>query len=551
MPAVLSFFAAFVGLQATAELFPDFLSFFSSPLTNMILSVIAGVIFSIAVPLKAIFADHRTFVADNRANFNQMDQPKGNMGRKLEDVIRATWVAAGWNKDTSPSVRLNPNPNVLARVHEVDSENAIEISKGLWRRLVRQDELGLTIIRHEFAHIVYRDRRTIHRLSLLAEGTLAALRSTLKFALISLAIVLLATTTDSFPNEDSVPVVGATRTVAAVLFLAFFILIAIPLSMIFVRRHIGFLFCLIEVRADIAAGIWGNGLVRFSRSLETDKGIRPTGLFEFMKAHISPSVTHLPTRTRVEILSDMDLIVTPKIRYFVASIALLWLLPVAAGIHLIAGGAIDHLLLTVIVVSFVLTVVLMLVSGQSRTPLSWPRSFTVGTAVVCAQAVPHVNLGSVGYLLLHLGASIVIPGGFEGGATDAASIMSDVSVTGRDIASNIYQVTGGLQIVVAAIIASLAVRFISKISTYGTNDRPGRWVEIAASIAVISVGITASHDQWRGMIVPFFVDGLPSLFSFPIVRLPSTVLAASAVILFVRLLIILSRKKSNQSNRPH
>jgi hypothetical protein len=480
--------------------------------------VAACVVWSLTASLRA----HRQMIAGDRDMVNTRKSPVGLQGERLETVVEDLWSTLERRARPAPELRWFSNGGLLAHAYQHDGKSIIEISHNLWRRVLKGDPLSLAILRHEMAHLVHGDLRTVRLVGALAGGAGAALRFTIISAVLTVPLLIAARLFER--QFDGISFFKEFLAVAIVSVLA---LIALPLAHLLVRRYTSFIIALVEVRADVSAGVWGNGVADFADLLRKEGRTVASSFVELGGAHLAPTLTHLPTLSRIRILSDPELLTTPKIGYFAFSLALPWLLPATAVVNLIGGGALDHTLTSAVVLALHLAVVAMLFAARAGRPLSFRRALVVGLGLVLAQGIAVLSLAPIGYLVFHLGIAVVVPGGLGAPPPDLADYWQDAVITGRDLAEKAIKSFGGVEFFVAVATASVAIRELSRVASKIPDGAPGTYVTVSTLAVATAVSVMSSHDPWRGAIVPIFLEQLPSIFEYTWLKLSLPMVAAA------------------------
>ena len=269
------------------------------------------------------------------------------------------------------------NFKVLAHAYDNQNGQTIEVSVGLASRAVRDDPLALSILRHEVAHLVHHDLPAIRRESIAAGGAVLSADVVTAMCLLTMIIILAVTDFGKFTLPWSFTNIIEVH--SAILLATLIITLPLVLGRYVIRRYASFIFALIEMRADVSAGIWGEGLESLSQRIKNDPDIRPTTVRELGFAYISPSLSHLPAQERASLLSKPARLATPKLSYFAIALGAIWLLNFHQG-----NEVWDFFLLCAAVALLQGLTVQMIVTARARLRLTPSRAAIAMAAVRCS-----------------------------------------------------------------------------------------------------------------------------------------------------------------------
>ncbi|PHR06083.1 MAG: hypothetical protein COB29_10945, partial [Sulfitobacter sp.] len=537
VPIVVLFIAPFFLVLSSVPLFHSLviLSTGTEPeqsigYANNIAVFAIAVLTVLAVAILVGWRAHIRAVSDDRNKLKTRHQPEGRQGKLLKELVQVIWSELVSDQRQIPKICWFRSGSMLGHAYSHDGIQVIEVSHVLWKRLISQDPLSIAILRHEIAHLFHGDLPRIRLITALAVGAQAALNCVMIVGCTGVLIVAAAHLSQFSGNPISL-----FKEITGILIVSGLILIALPLAHALVRRQSSLLYALIEMRADVSADVWGNGQNSLASSIKSERSTVPTTLMELGGAYLSPSLTHFPTISRIRLLSNPEQLATPKIGFFAISLALPWLMPSTAAVMYIGGGGAAHTLTTGTILTLYIAQIVMLLVSQPSGPISFRRAMIIGLGLVVAQGLALVDTAPFGYLLTHLGVSIAIPGGFALGATDAGSYWNDVIITFQDMASKFYTAYGGVECIFAIFIAAVATRELSRIASMLS---PGFTQHSAILLTVLTTSIAtivSSHDPWRGAIMPYFSEELPTVFDVPWFRLsfPITIAALTLFIIHV------------------
>lgn len=461
---------------------------------------------SVVIPLSAasiglIRESRRQVAADKAALAGGMRLPV-RQGAFLTSQLQLIWDKLKGKAFELPRVICRPTFAVLAHAYDIGDGQTIEVSAGLASRVVQADPLARAILRHEIAHLVYGDLRAVRRQSLAAAGSILSLNAALLICIVATLAIVAVTDLGTFPKPVTLANIIS---VHLTIFLgAILVILPLLLGRFIIRRYAGFNISLIETRADVCAGISGEGLQDFSSHLLNDPTIRPTTMRDVGLAYISPSLSHLPTRERATMLSDPSRLATPKLRYFAVAIGIIWLLSFHQGTRVW-----DSFLLSASVAFLQALTVQMLLVARERLHLSLKRALTLGAGLLAAQALPLISIEGLAYLSQHLTAAIVRPGGF--GSAEDADYIRDIIVTFQEFGRFVVRATGGFGFLISVVVTAMCYWLISWLPAE-TAGRPMRYRTILVSATAFVVSITMSYKFFQEFLCRNVRD---AAFAFP------------------------------------
>ena len=414
---------------------------------------------------------------------------KGPKGELLSQQLASIWSQLPTCNRRIPSVVWYSNFNVLAHAYDSGGTQTIEVSSGLWERVTKDDPVGFGILAHETAHLVYRDPPMFRVLAVATATVRRLLGIVLGIGIAASVIVILSQAiNDILSRASAAELLKHACAIAAVTAL---VLVALPLSTIIMRRYSGFIISLMEVRADVSAALWTSGLTSFATALENDPTLRRSTLTDLGHSVVSLDLTHISETERLDLLQSTDRLITPQTRYFVLSLALPLLVPINAATYLVQGGAINHVLVTAVVLAFQFGATAMILNGSPAAALSWRRSMFLGFVLCMVQALPLINLAPVGYLFTTYAIAIAVPNGFGSDPMTLYQLLSDSWTTVMDVAGKITSAVGGAWFPVAAVVTGLSLRAMSLLA----HPKLRGWLVPVAAATIIS--FLSSFDTWR------------------------------------------------------
>lgn len=454
-----------------------------------------------------------------RAAHRKLREPSGRDGQKLLDIVSDLWVQLS-GSSMPPVVRWFPSMDIAAYSENAAAGPEIQVSAGLWRAIVSNHPPARAILAHEIAHLVYRDARVLRWVERLAIAARTVMLMTAAVGLFTLAMILMRETAEvlSAGRNALAVLIEALRLVAS----ACVVLILLPLGWLALRRQIAFITSLVEIRADIVAALWTDGLGRFTQIFAESENVVRSTRRDSVAAILSPSLTHIPLRERLEILSAPAYVITPKLRFFAFSILLVFLLPINFATPLLFGGTVNYLAILSLSASLNVAIVAMLLVGladeQNSISLSISRCATLAVAACIVGGLPRINIEPVSYLAM----SWLV--GFGGPPMDWSQLPEELSTTGLDlmrtVGSALFNPFAPLAMVgayFAVTLLSITASWPSKlpiklrcaapvaaagISTFFAGFDPQRPLPLDASKAVASIIEAIAVDQTLYLCLP-------------------------------------------------
>ncbi|MFZ1430501.1 MAG: hypothetical protein WAS21_27470 [Geminicoccaceae bacterium] len=425
---------------------------------------------------------------EDRGAAGGMPLPPGAQSAMLTDRVAAVWGSLSVSPGrTTPHLVCQPNFRVLAHAYDDGYKQTIEVSAGLAGRVVRDDALALSILRHEMAHLVYADLPAIRRLSIVAAAAVFSIDVSTAACLAAALTIVLLTDVGTFPVAPTILNVVSVHVAIALATLN--VIMPLLIGRYAIRRYAGFCVALAEMRADVSAGIWGDGLAAFSHRLESDPTVAVQSLDDVGLAYLSATLSHFPARERAALLADPERLATPKLRYFAIAIVAIWLL----AFH--QGQQVWDATLLAVAVAFVqaITITMVLDAGRHTRATAW-RAAKLAFGVLLAQALPLISIEGVVYLTQHLTAALVMPGGF-GDANDA-DYWRDTVETFQEFGRFASQAIGGVAFLMALVLVTasfylgprLAVRLRPKNASH---------ITLVAAVSTAAASFVVSHKFFQ------------------------------------------------------
>jgi hypothetical protein len=401
--------------------------------------------------------------ADRLARQEPMPLPP-ELEASLRDRFDAVWQALPVKTSPrAPTLIVQPSWDVTAHAYDDPKEGmAVEISSGLASRVLANDPLGAPILRHEATHLVFRDLRMIRLQSIWAAGSLFSAY----FALAICALVAVALLAVSMVKPWPIPktVLNGASVALAIVLATLIVAAPLLLGVFVLRRYAGLLVALIEMRADVCAGLWGRGLEEFTDQIRRDRTVRTSGIVDLALAYISPSLSHFPAIERIALMSSAQRFTTPKLRYLLAAVLVIWLLQFHQG-----NEVWDFLLLSISVAFTWGLTVYMVANAPIGMRLRWRDALALALGLLALQALPLISIEGVAYLVEHLTAAIITPGGY--GPSDDIHYWRDVLDVMGEFTRFVRAATGGWMGGAGVILVAVALWLLPRLQTVARHHR--------------------------------------------------------------------------------
>lgn len=318
------------------------------------------------------------------------DAPRDRRFRDLPASVRARiearvdglWPRIGAGE--APDVACFASTGLAACVIERNARPAVALSTGLIDRIGEHgDRLSDAILLHELAHIVGRDGRLFRR----STAFVGSFRLTFTILIVALALTSIASSFGEIWNLGGIE--QRSPSPAAFLIDVVRNLIFPYASMVLTLRYVALIIMLTELRADLRAALAIGGLAPFADAVRDAQGFRPSSRVHILRSWIGTRVSHLTAQERLDLLQRPRRLLTPKYRYFLASIALSILLVIDGAL---AFSGFDWVLQVGIIASVAalnaITVsMVMALAWDGRPVTAVPRLAWIATIVVAANSL--------------------------------------------------------------------------------------------------------------------------------------------------------------------
>lgn len=355
-------------------------------------------------------------------NSNAFETPKPRPIR--EDDVRASFesvLAEMWPRFNRngpvPSVSYFRSTTVLDAFAVADGTDAsICVSEPLLDKGV-EDPLTPLILAHELTHIAYGDVTRIARLN----RTLRRYLFIARIAFLPLALVLsVLWLADSVHDVRSMVLIPETKNglggpLTDLVALAF-VLLPAPVSYVATMRYAGYIFSLIELRADAGIAIACEAPRSFEKTLRDHRPPAKFGAVERWFADawtlLTLNFSHFAFRDRIVYFLDRSSLILPKFKYLAAFIFIpilvslspaQWAFPQVFWVFCAQQVACASL----IVISVVHTCDSASADGI---PLSVPSQAALACWLLLAYFLPRASAEMLGMILLDLAKVVSIPG---------------------------------------------------------------------------------------------------------------------------------------------
>lgn len=501
-PSALIALAAFAGAQLYHELSPALGK--SGDVSGISFELLVTAAFVTSLLYGVASVRYRFISSDQNHAGRRLRPLSGRQGDELGALIDDLWRALPQSRGAPPQAVWFSNFNVMASASEGKGSRQIQVSSALWQRAVHRDVVAVGILAHEMAHLYFRDVRLLRFIQAVNFTTRCIILVTM------IAVVVFATTLIAYVSlgqSGANSFLHIITQITVIICFAALLLLLPSISLLMIRRHAAFITALIEIRADASAGLWTTGLSDFARALSNDKQLRAATLADIGHSLVSPGLTHLSNLERVALLNNPARIGTPKLRYFALSLILPFLLPINPLTPLLSGGILDHYLMALVVAAAHVTTVAMVIVAAPALPgaLPWGRAVAASAFLCVATMLPRINLYEVGYLLTHLSAGLIEPGGFGTTQLTIPQMLDDIAVTLGGVRDKFANSADGGYILLAIVFGTLALRGLSVIARSMPSQWKWQWV-IPGMVAGY-VALVVTHDEWRSLSMPPFDIG--------------------------------------------
>lgn len=497
---VIVFPAALVltGAIMTASFAPDSniaLWLSSDPLGPLTASL--GIVLLIAITSVVIYRFR------NKKQSERLKRLTGADGEKLDQLVSEMWAKI--SDGPAPDVRWFPRFDIAGYAALHSGRPQLQVSAGLWQAAVSGNDTAKAILAHELAHIRNNDPQTLKAIDIVRFTAANILSFVAVISLIVFCAVFASEVSSAFAERG---MDSALFRALLVIVGALMVLVVFPLSWLALRRHIGFIHSLLEIRADIDAALWTEGRENFTQAFASSKSVRRTGRRELVAALLSSKLSHIPERERLQILRSPALLVTPKVSFFALSALLAVALPLNFGSGLFLGGALNHLVAQGAAVAFNMALIGALCAGQTkdRVHISFARIAVLALASILVTALPRINLEPISYLIM--GWTL----GFGGAPADISTLSQSLSITLQDLfgklTATILNGAAAISFIVAATALKGFAAASAKPSTLPTKLRIG-----VAMLAAMLGSVLAGFDPFRSLapsLIPNIADWLES-----------------------------------------
>jgi Zn-dependent protease with chaperone function len=452
---------------------------------------LTGVVFVYGLTryVKGLHALRSTEEADSR--YRPLKPTQGNI---LRERGASLWREAVASRSEPPEILWFPNVAVLARALSNHGVDRMAVSTGLWERVEKGDQTAELILLHEMAHLRYHDPDRFRRY----QAMLAAIQRALSITFFSFAfIVAFLGFHQAFALFSRAPLGTLLRQESMILGVGFIVISLCPITGAIVRRYLGFITSLRELRADVKAAEWAGGLDYFADILSRNEMVHKSTLADRSRSWFSLNLTHLSETERVDTIRDPARLLTPKTEYFLFSLILALVLPFNGLTPLFEGGLADLVVSMAVAVAFSLTTTMMLTLA-AETPVGIPvtRLFGLALGFVGFTAACQLNLYTVAYSLMTVAVEFGLPS--PDTPVNLKEILHDIGSSFKDIGDQLNGIVSH-----GWVIGSLLVTFVAlwlliwRVRRISGKRQIGRisllLVGLASAVGVIIDG----YDHWR------------------------------------------------------
>lgn len=420
----------------------------------------------------------------------------GSDGDKLEKLISGMWAKI--SNGPPPALRWFPAFDIAGYAATRNGEPELQISAGLWQAAVSGKDTAIAILAHELAHLRNKDPLVLKVLDGIRVGAACVLAFSALIGLVIFCLVLASEGSTAYADQGFR---GMAFRSLLVIVGAAMVLVIFPLSWLALRRHIGLIHSLLEIRADLDATLWTGGRENFTQAFATNKSVRRSGRRELLAALLSRKLSHIPERERLQILRSPALLITPKTQFFALSVLLAAALPLNFASGLILGGALNHLIVQSVAAALNAALVCLLIAGQAedRVRIGAMRIATLALVSVVVTALPRVNFEPISYLIMSWTL------GFGGAPADSSTLFESIQITFEDLFGKVADALLNVEAGIASTVALLALGGLAALSSLPSIQSRGLRVASVGIAAVIG-SLLAGFDSYRSLSLPIVVE---------------------------------------------
>jgi hypothetical protein len=429
----------------------------------------------------------------------------GGRGTALRKRVEELWSQLALPTLATPEVLWFPNVGVLARAMLRDNKAAVAVSTGLWERIDNNDSIAEIILLHELAHVFHRDPTDFARLKALGEVVNRTLG--ILFRVLGCVVVFLMTQQLIINARPHVGVGGILRQEIMIAGIGLLALSLCPVAASIIRRYVGFITSLVELRADVRAAQWIGTLARFAEILKEHPMVHKSTVRDRARSWFSLELTHLSETERVNLVRSPERLLTPKIEYFAFSLALALLLPLNGLTPLFEGGIFDLAAVIAVSLALMFAVSTMLVlAGGSEVNISLKRLAMLSLALTLFISASQINLYTFTYSLSTIAVEVGLP--TSDAPLSGSHYFNDIVSAFHDVWNQWLTIwsrgwiLASVLINTAFLMAALAVvkRLMAK--------RPATRLLLALVTAISGLGVVIDgFDHWRAFVLDATVIG--------------------------------------------
>ena len=494
MPILVILFPAaliLTGTQITSSFSPE--SRFTAWMTSESLGpTIAGIGLTFLVALISILI----YLKRSNQGENTLKPLSGEKGAKLQKLVSDMWGKL--DKKEPPAIRWFAAFDIAGYAGTHNGQAELQVSGGLWQAAVSGEKTAIAIIAHELAHLQNRDPLFLKFLDIVRVCAASVLIFSFAVGLMIFCLV--------FASEAYAAFIA--NGLGAMFFRSFLVIVGtamvlliFSLSWMALRRHVGFIHSLLEIRADVDATFWTGGRENFTQAFVTSKSVRRTGRRELISALLSLKLSHIPERERLRLLQSPSLIITPKTQFFALSLLLAVALPLNFASALLLAGSLNHLVALSLAIGFNAALVSLLIVGQidGRIEISVTRIATLVFVSVIATSLPRINLEPISYLVMSWTL------GFGGAPADLSTLGEKINSAQMDISGNVRTALLNFESAAALVVGIGALRVLSATGAVQSILIIKLRITLAILVVVIAT-IVAGYDSFRSPPLPFVVE---------------------------------------------
>ena len=459
----------------------------------------------VLVTLWAAIARYRAVVQKLKSDVSGGRRYKnlvGDRGNALRTRIANYWSQLAMQSGPPPEVVWFPSAAILAQAMIHSNQPVVAVSAGLWERTDGGDPIAEIILLHELAHLSYGDPARFIRFKAVLDAATRTLAWLVRVLVLIVAFLMIHQLIANYSAHIRAGAILREEVMIAVIGLLGMSICPVAAAMI--RRYVGMITALIELRADVRSAQWAGGPERFAELLSNHPLVHQSTLTDRARSMFSLKLTHLSETERLDLLSNPGRLLTPKVRYFFFSLMLVLLLPLNGLTPLFEGGILDLAAVATVAAALsasVSTMVMLGAGGGIRIPAL--RLLALSVCVVLFTAACQLNFYTLTYSMSTVAVGIGLP---PSGSTE--SFWADMASAFHDIRGQLLNVWTGGRILLSFLVATMALIGLTLAAKRlaGAGGSVNSWCLVVIGTASGLGAVVDGYDPWR---ISFIEHTLP------------------------------------------